>query len=119
MLRDPSILKLFDLDLLNLYRCALDVKPVIGCNKVIPDFKSLVLDGQSNYVSTNILIDSFVQYRQKSGLVVSVMDIGPADDVGYIDRTASMREPLLYNSTRPSTVLGHNSIDSWEPPGFW
>lgn len=82
---------MFDLDLLNLYRYKLAERPVIGCTK--PDLKSLVFDGQPNCVSANIFIDSVVQYRQNLGLVVSLMDIGPADDVGYIKRTTSMQRP--------------------------
>ncbi|KAG6354258.1 hypothetical protein INS49_004863 [Diaporthe citri] len=66
--------------------------------------------GQSNYASANTFLDSFVQYRQKSGLAASVMDIGPVDDVGYVSRTASTRETLL--QTLETLLTEQNFLDS-------
>lgn len=44
--------------------------------------------GQANYSSANTFLDAFVQYRHALGLVASVVDIGPVDDVGFVARTS-------------------------------
>ncbi|KAF2762537.1 putative polyketide synthase [Pseudovirgaria hyperparasitica] len=50
--------------------------------------------GQSNYSAGNTFLDSFSQYRQSLGLPASVISIGPIDDIGFVSRTASVRENL-------------------------
>ncbi|KAI1860324.1 uncharacterized protein JN550_011590 [Neoarthrinium moseri] len=56
--------------------------------------------GQANYAASNTFLDAFVQYRHDRGLVASVIDIGPVDDVGYISRTPAAKETMLAMSGR-------------------
>ena len=51
--------------------------------------------GQSNYASANTFLDSFAQYRQSLGQAASVIDIGPVDDIGYVNYSPATRESLL------------------------
>lgn len=53
--------------------------------------------GQSNYAAANTFLDSFSQYRHSLGLPVSVMSIGPIDDVGLVARNLSARSALVHN----------------------
>ena len=66
--------------------------------------------GQANYASANSFLDSFVQYRQNLGLVASVVDIGPVDEVGFVSRTPTTRETLL--ATQETLLTEQNFLDS-------
>ncbi|KAM4066282.1 polyketide synthase dehydratase [Hirsutella rhossiliensis] len=54
--------------------------------------------GQSNYSSASAFLDAFVQYRQALGLVASVIDIGPIENVGFVARTEVARSTIAANA---------------------
>lgn len=50
--------------------------------------------GQSNYAATNTFLESFCQYRHKMGLLASVTDVCPVDDIGFVSKNPFIRRKL-------------------------
>lgn len=50
--------------------------------------------GQGNYAAANTFLESFCQYRRKSGLPASVLGICPIDDIGFIAENPTIRKKL-------------------------
>lgn len=46
--------------------------------------------GQANYCAANTFMSAFAQYRMRSGLPASVIDIGAMKEVGYISNNAEL-----------------------------
>ncbi|KAF2092354.1 ketoacyl-synt-domain-containing protein [Rhizodiscina lignyota] len=56
--------------------------------------------GQSNYAAANAFVDAFVEYRHRQGLAASVVDLGPVDDIGFVNErpevASKMRSTFKY-----------------------
>lgn len=50
--------------------------------------------GQSNYAATNTFLECFCQYRHKMGLLASVTDVCPVDDIGLVSKNPFIRRKL-------------------------
>ena len=50
--------------------------------------------GQGNYAAANTFLESFCQYRRKSGLPASVLGICPVDDIGFVAENPTIRKKL-------------------------
>ena len=50
--------------------------------------------GQGNYAAANTFLESFCQYRRKSGLPASVLGICPVDDIGFVAENPIIRKKL-------------------------
>jgi hypothetical protein len=57
--------------------------------------------GQANYGAANTFLDAFVQYRHRSGLVASVIDVSVIADVGIVARTSGLLERFEKTGMRP------------------
>jgi hypothetical protein len=52
--------------------------------------------GQANYAAANTSLDLFAQYRHGIGLPCSVIDLGPVDDIGWVNQNEKLFK--YYNS---------------------
>ncbi len=57
--------------------------------------------GQANYAAGNTFLDGFAQYRQRNGLVATVIDVGVMADAGFVARDIRLLKRLEKTLMRP------------------
>ncbi|KAH7308601.1 hypothetical protein B0I35DRAFT_515695 [Stachybotrys elegans] len=80
--------------------------------------------GQSNYAAGNVFLDSFAAYRLQQGLPANLINLGPIEDVGYLNDKemlsrifeargwSTINEAQLHRILRASIMQQTQSINS-------
>ncbi|KAI0474815.1 KR domain-containing protein [Xylaria cf. heliscus] len=68
--------------------------------------------GQANYASASTFLDAFVQFRHKSGLPASVLDVGAVADVGFVAERPELIQ--FFKTTSHYFLQEQDVLDSFE-----